>query len=105
MADLGTDRLTWRRLGLLIRHLPSDSATYAEIHGPQAAWRVTDYLLANVADQLAGANWQRGGGKGRRPQPLPRPRSAVEQRARKREMERMAAKHADWKKRRKVSGG
>lgn len=30
-------------------------------------------LLALIADLLAGANWQRGGGKGQRPKPIPRP--------------------------------
>jgi hypothetical protein len=30
-------------------------------------------LLAIVADRLAAANWQRGGGKGRKPEPIPRP--------------------------------
>lgn len=30
-------------------------------------------LLALIADLLAGANWQRSGGKGQRPKPIPRP--------------------------------
>lgn len=41
--------------------------------GEQADWMVTDYLLAAVVDALAIGNWQRGGGKGRRPRALPRP--------------------------------
>lgn len=31
------------------------------------------YLLAQIVDLIAGGNWQRGGGKGRRPRPVERP--------------------------------
>ena len=41
--------------------------------GEHADWTLTDHLLAVVADQLAIANWQRGGGKSKRPKPIPRP--------------------------------
>lgn len=37
------------------------------------SWTDREYLWALAVDYLAGANWQRGGGKGMRPQPLPRP--------------------------------
>lgn len=101
--------MTWRRLGVFIRNLPPSSATLREIHGPMVAWGVTDYLLANVVDQLAGANWQRGGGKGRRPKPLPRPKSEQEARERRermaRGMERMRAKHAEWVERKGLERG
>lgn len=40
---------------------------------PGLAWSTSDYLLATAVDYLAGANWQRGGGKGRRPRPVERP--------------------------------
>ena len=105
MADLGTHRLTWRRLGLLIRHLPDGSATMRAFHGPLASWGVTEHLLAGVVDVLQGANWQRSGGKGRKPKPLDRPKSASEIREKKRRMAAMAVKHAEWKQRRKDSGG
>jgi len=36
-------------------------------------WRLEHYLLAAILDSLAAANWQRGGGKGKRPKPTPRP--------------------------------
>lgn len=78
---------------------------YEQIHGPQALWSASDYLLANIFDLLAGANWQRGGGKGRKPQPFPRPKSAVEMRRVRRQMERMARKHAGWTARRKAQSG
>lgn len=38
-----------------------------------SAWSTAEHLLANIFDVLQGANWQRGGGKGRRPQRIPRP--------------------------------
>lgn len=38
-----------------------------------ATWSADTHLLATVADLLAGGNWQRGGGKGRRPKPIQRP--------------------------------
>lgn len=36
-------------------------------------WGDAEHILAHILDVLAAGNWQRGGGKGRRPQPLPRP--------------------------------
>ena len=36
-------------------------------------WTVDTHLLAGVLDALNGANFQRGGGKGKRPEPVPRP--------------------------------
>lgn len=36
-------------------------------------WGLQEHLLANIADVLRGANWQRGGGKGSKPKPMPRP--------------------------------
>lgn len=36
-------------------------------------WGDSEHLLAGIFDLLAGANWQRGGGKGTRPKPIRRP--------------------------------
>lgn len=45
-----------------------------EIEGNEShPWDLDAHLLAGVLDALNAANWQRGGGKGRRPQPVPRP--------------------------------
>lgn len=41
--------------------------------GEQVDWQVGDYLLARIAHLLAGANWQRGGGKGPKPKPIETP--------------------------------
>lgn len=43
------------------------------LHGAAAAWTPAEYLLANVVDLLAAANWQRGGGKGKKPKRVRRP--------------------------------
>ncbi|WP_433024687.1 hypothetical protein [Actinomycetospora sp. CA-053990] len=59
----------------LVEQLPIDSATKAAARGgpEHRAWVVDTYLLAQVADLLAGANYQRGGGKGGKPKPVTRP--------------------------------
>jgi hypothetical protein len=72
--DLGTPRLSWRRLGVLIRHLPRGSALHRELDPEGYDWdRPTD-LLANILDVEVFALWQRSGGKGAKPKPIPRPR-------------------------------
>ncbi|WP_093799562.1 hypothetical protein [Streptomyces sp. Wb2n-11] len=49
--------MTSRRLSVLLKHLPRDSAVARELHGEAAEWSVSDYLLATTVDQLAEANW------------------------------------------------
>ena len=46
---------------------------YLETAGEDAAWSLDAQLLALIADILQAANYQRGGGKGKRPTPIPRP--------------------------------
>lgn len=72
LADLCAGRLTWRRLGVLVRQLPLESATVRSVRGAEP-WGATEHLLATVAETLAWANWQRGGGKGPRPKHIRRP--------------------------------
>ncbi|MGC4891090.1 hypothetical protein [Micromonospora sp. DT227] len=52
------------------------------MNGDAARWSITDHLLAVVVDLLAGANWQRGGGKGPKPKPIKRPDPRAEKRRR-----------------------
>ena len=85
---LGTPRLSFRRFQVLLQNLPEDSrfrdaltlrakheakggeaSKFDELEGI-AHWPMQDQLLAMQVDLLALANWQRGGGKGRRPQML-----------------------------------
>lgn len=48
--------------------------------GVDTAWTVGEHLTATAVEQLAGANWQRGGGKGKQPAPIPRPEDARKER-------------------------
>ena len=73
LNDVGSRHLDWRRLRAVVTYLPATSALGRSVHGDAASWSTTDYLLAAAADALAAGNWQRGGGKGRRPKPIPRP--------------------------------
>jgi len=50
--DAGVRRLTLRRLFVLVRHLPTDSATSIAAGGP--GWLLGDYLLAHVYQATAG---------------------------------------------------
>ena len=68
--DLGSIRLSWVELAAFITHAPP-TAAIRTLRDPLSAFRTAEStLLSTVVDTLAGANWQRGGGKGARPQPL-----------------------------------
>ncbi|MCX5559992.1 hypothetical protein [Streptomyces sp. NBC_00038] len=80
LLDWHRGRLSSRRLAVLVKHLPRDSATLHDIHDEAAQWSVTDYLLASVVDQLAEANWMfatvnrdEDEGPLEYPKPVPRP--------------------------------
>lgn len=73
LHDVGTDRFDWRRLLAVVTNLPRTSALARSVHGEAVEWDTTEHLLAAAVDALNAANWQRGGGKGRRPKPVPRP--------------------------------
>lgn len=100
---LGTDRLTWRRLDVLIAYLPRDSATVREVHGEKVAWGPTEHLLASAVDLLAAGVWQRGGDKkAKRPQPVPRPGEADAKRERAQQVhDRLIAQRERLNKRRR----
>lgn len=77
LEDLGTRRLTWRDLLVLVKHAPSTSAIARAVHGEIAAWDANAFLLATVIDVLQLANWQRSGKKrGPKPKPVKRPNKA-----------------------------
>jgi hypothetical protein len=74
----------------LIEHLPSDSATAFSVVGDPSRWGPGEYLLADVFDVLAAANWQRAGDKNKtRPKPYPRPRSKQATEALGRQLKRL----------------
>lgn len=68
--------LTPREVWSYLLAMPDDSAYVASLRGGRQfrGWDSSRYLLANIQDLLAGANYQRSGGKGRKPQPVKRPR-------------------------------
>jgi hypothetical protein len=74
VADLGGPRLSWRRLDVLLRHLPIESSYVRATGGDDVAWTISEHLLAIAADALQIGNWQRQGDKNKpRPKPIPRP--------------------------------
>ena len=74
MSGLATGELTWRRLGVLVRHLPRVSSTVRAQRGADAEWGALEHLTAAAVDALRVANWQRSGRRGApRPKPIQRP--------------------------------
>jgi hypothetical protein len=80
LLDRHRGRLSSRRLAVLVKHLPRDSAINRDLHGESAEWSVTDHLLAAVVDHLAAANWMfacvntdEDSDPPERPVPVPRP--------------------------------
>lgn len=81
--DLGTERLSWRRMRLLIAHLPRESLTAVAVHGPPPVWGETEHLLASIVDTLRAEGWglratlirlfTKSGDVGRQPKPMRRP--------------------------------
>lgn len=80
LDDLGSERLTWRDLWVIVQHAPRESALARAVGGDDVVWGLTDHLLATTIDVLNIANWQRenqGRKKGqtptRKPKRMPRP--------------------------------
>ena len=69
----GTDRLNWRDVQVVILEADQGSAIARHELGESAFWTVDTHLLAGVLDALNGANFQRSGGRGKKPSPVPRP--------------------------------
>ena len=82
LAQLWQGTLTPRQLIVYLRHLPLNSPLGVALHGDAARWGPAEHLLAVAIDVLQGANWQRGGGRGSRPQPIKRPDPRAEKRRR-----------------------
>ncbi|MEU7134512.1 hypothetical protein [Streptomyces sp. NPDC046261] len=64
LRHFGVDLLDWhrgslssRRLAVLVKHMPRDSAVNRDLHGEAADWDVSTHLLAATVDHLAVANW------------------------------------------------
>lgn len=50
-----------------------DTLLHRKLRGPMADWDMTALLLRQIDLRLAGANWQRSGGKGQKPKPIELP--------------------------------
>lgn len=89
LLDLGSDRLSWSRLGRLLDRLPPNSRSYLAVRG-YAAWTPREHLLAALVDILQGANWQRAQLNTKRtipqPKPIPRPGAAKARRENRTEL-------------------
>lgn len=102
-AALGTPRLTWRRLGVLLHHLPRESAYVQAVAGARAMWGHSEYLLARLIDEVRTGNhmFERVNFKGRPapPRPLPRPGDPPSQlviQGRRYSREQIRARHRRW---------
>lgn len=92
LSGLWTGELSWRRLGVLIRHLPAESAFKTALRNATpttdlkqvvedgdreyGAWSQTDMLLAELIDVARWLRWSKtpDAEKGtNRPEPFPRP--------------------------------
>lgn len=71
-------RLSLRRLAVLVRGLPADALTVQALH-IEASWGTTEYLLAEVLDTLRQANWltvelnKKKNARNPQPERVPRP--------------------------------
>lgn len=74
---LGTDRLSWRDLWVVVTQAPPGSAIHRAVEPEKAAWasgELDAWFLAAQVDLLAAGNWQRQGkNNARKPEPIQRP--------------------------------
>ena len=73
LLDLFRGRLSWRKLAVLVRHLPLDSATVQAQLGFLPASR-TEHLLYGLLDASQLANWQRAAVNTKKSQRPPAPK-------------------------------
>lgn len=76
MRWLGSDRLSFRDLWVIVRNCPRESALARALAPVDSAWSDTEYLLADAVDLLSLLVWfkTKDGSKNRnRPEPRLRP--------------------------------
>jgi hypothetical protein len=74
LREVGSDRLSWGDVYTVVRQSPRTSAFYRATNPEGHEWGLPELLLAEVADAVRVANWQRGSGKRPDyPKPIPRP--------------------------------
>ncbi|GGR23191.1 hypothetical protein [Streptomyces netropsis] len=57
LLDWHRGSLSTRRLSVLVKHMPRDSAVNRDLHGEAVEWDSSTHLLAAAVDHLAVANW------------------------------------------------
>ncbi|WP_370419780.1 hypothetical protein AB8O64_16205 [Streptomyces sp. QH1-20] len=57
LLDWHRGSLSTRRLSVLVKHMPRDSAVNRNLHGEAVEWDSSTHLLAAAVDHLAVANW------------------------------------------------
>ena len=68
MADYFAGRMTHRRMSVLVRNLPRESALIRQAYPDLAnAWSTTEHQLADIATSLRLRLYQAGGAKGKKP--------------------------------------
>ena len=76
LRQLGTDALSWRDLLVIAQHSGHDTALHASMEPEASPWKLSEHLLAVIADAVIAGNWMQSkdGQKNRnRPKPIPRP--------------------------------
>ena len=63
LDDLGTRRLSWRDLWVIVRQAPRGSALDRVSNPDEWQWGLAEHLMAATFDALRVANWQRGQAK------------------------------------------
>lgn len=71
LTDIGRT-VTFGEVRAFLAHLPHDAALWRAMGSPRQ-WGYPELLLAAIENRLSAGNWQRGGGKGRRPKPITAP--------------------------------
>lgn len=71
---LGSERLSWRDLWVVVQQRPTASALSRAIEPDAVTWGLSEQLIAAAVDTLRIANWQRGEAKRSQfPKPISRP--------------------------------
>jgi hypothetical protein len=85
LLDMWRGTLSPRRVDVLVRGLPPDSATRMAMNDREPLWSRTDYILADVFDAVQGTNWiiankdvEKEHNRSKHPTPYPRPGGAAQ---------------------------
>lgn len=76
LRQLGTEWLTWRDLLVIVQHSGNETSLFAAMHPDVAPWKLSEHLLAVIADAVIAGNWMQSEDarrKRNRPKPIPRP--------------------------------